>query len=70
MDMLPTSADWATGPEPKVTQDGRLVYWPGLGTFPPTVMQGRAFLALWQAIRVEGRALLTRLLAARGGPTP
>jgi hypothetical protein len=58
---MDTAPDWATGPEPKVTPDGRLVYRPDRGTFPLTVKQGLAFLALWRAVRVEGRPYATTL---------
>lgn len=42
-------AAWATGPDPKHTDDFSSVYWPGAGTFDLTPTQAAVVACLWNA---------------------
>jgi hypothetical protein len=46
---------WASGPEPKHSEDFRLIYWPGLGLFQATGKQAVVVRVLWKA-RTDGLA--------------
>lgn len=67
----PPESDWAGGDVPRVWDEGRRAYWPGLGEFRQTGGQAAVVLALWEAREtadpVVGEAELLRAAGSDGG---